>query len=250
MADRGTDGTIRSQWYSARLQRSAWRQCTSSPQMEQSGHDNVWKGQANHAHGWRQSVAHIRRASMANGMYTVYSSSIYFRRAEDISIEFVPNYIEANANKAGQETAMFNLRGAMGQPIGVWNIEEWQRIDNEAQATIWLDHSISAWSQSETQWHLNEFSAITMCNTHSMSRTFRNWCEQNNLMAVLNKYLEADGTIKQQYVMANNGVEHNHNQAMALHRWQRDNHMVLTINRWQFASTVRAMEQSCSGQAQ
>eukprot|EP00971_Amphidinium_carterae_P352634 6492683-Amphidinium_carterae.4 len=61
-----------------------------------------------------------------------------------------------------------------------------------------------------------------------MSRTFCKWCEQNNLMAVLNKYLEADGTIKQQYVMADNGVEHNHNQAMALHRWHRDNHMVLT----------------------
>eukprot|EP00971_Amphidinium_carterae_P348490 6490519-Amphidinium_carterae.2 len=74
---------------------------------------------------WRQSVAHIRRASMANG---IYSSSIYFGQAEDISIEFVPNHNEANANNAGQETAMFKiqfiLRGAMGTPIGVWNIEE------------------------------------------------------------------------------------------------------------------------------
>eukprot|EP00971_Amphidinium_carterae_P352633 6492683-Amphidinium_carterae.3 len=97
---------------------------------------------------WRQSVAHIRRASMSNGMCI---SSIYFRGAEDISIEFVPNHMEANANKSiGQETAMYNLRGAMGQPIGVWNIDEWQRIDNEAQATVWLDHSISAWSQSDT----------------------------------------------------------------------------------------------------
>eukprot|EP00971_Amphidinium_carterae_P068726 1360838-Amphidinium_carterae.3 len=61
-----------------------------------------------------------------------------------------------------------------------------------------------------------------------MCRTLRNWCEQNNLMTVLNKYLVADGTSKQQYVMADNGVEHNHNQAMALHRWHRDNHMVLT----------------------
>eukprot|EP00971_Amphidinium_carterae_P317928 6320096-Amphidinium_carterae.2 len=55
-----------------------------------------------------------------------------------------------------------------------------------------------------------------MLNTHSMSRTFRNWCEQSNLMAIPNKYLEADGTIKQQYVTADNGVEHNHNQATAL----------------------------------
>eukprot|EP00971_Amphidinium_carterae_P348666 6490619-Amphidinium_carterae.1 len=107
---------------------------------------------------------------MAKGMDVQF---VNIRPAEDISIEFVPNHIEANANKTtGQETAMLNLKGAMGQPIGVWNIDEWQRIDNKAQATIWLDHSISAWSQSDTRWRLNEFSAITMLNTHSMSRTF------------------------------------------------------------------------------
>eukprot|EP00971_Amphidinium_carterae_P174628 3461696-Amphidinium_carterae.1 len=99
---------------------------------------------------------------------------------------------------------------------------------------VWLDHSISAWSQSDTQWHLNEFSAITMLNTHSTSRTFRcdefpQWVRtEQYLMTVRSKYLEADSTIKQQYVMATNGVEHNHNQAMALHHWHRDNHMVLT----------------------
>eukprot|EP00971_Amphidinium_carterae_P044658 878508-Amphidinium_carterae.2 len=54
-----------------------------------------------------------------------------------------------------------------------------------------------------------------------MSQTFRNWCEQNNLTTVLNKYLKADGTVKQQYVMADN-------QATALHNWHRDNRIVLT----------------------
>eukprot|EP00971_Amphidinium_carterae_P348937 6490753-Amphidinium_carterae.1 len=34
--------------------------------------------------------------------------------------------------------------------------------------------------------------------------------------------------IKQLYVTADNGAEHSHNQAMALHRWHRNNHMVLT----------------------
>eukprot|EP00971_Amphidinium_carterae_P350522 6491596-Amphidinium_carterae.3 len=118
---------------------------------------------------WRQSVAHIRRASMANGMY---SSSIYFRRAEDISIEFVPNHLEAHN---GNTVAMFDLKNRMGQPIGliigVWNIDEWQRIDNEGAATMWLDHSTSAWSQSDTQWYLNELSAITMLNTHRLCDT-------------------------------------------------------------------------------
>eukprot|EP00971_Amphidinium_carterae_P138826 2750991-Amphidinium_carterae.1 len=112
---------------------------------------------------WRQSVAHIRRASMANGMY---SSSIYFRRADR------------------------NVRSQ----------EHNGTADNEGAATMWSDQSITAWSQSDTQWHLNEFSAITMLNTHSMSSAFRNWCEQNNLMPRLSKYLEADvKTIKQQY---------------------------------------------------
>eukprot|EP00971_Amphidinium_carterae_P199637 3962485-Amphidinium_carterae.2 len=50
---------------------------------------------------------------------------------------------------------------------------------------------------TDTQWHLNEFSAITMLNTRSMSNAFHNWCDQNNLTAVLNRYLEVDGTIKQ-----------------------------------------------------
>eukprot|EP00971_Amphidinium_carterae_P042602 837685-Amphidinium_carterae.2 len=67
-----------------------------------------------------------------------------------------------------------------------------------------------------------------MLNTPSMSNTFRNWCDQNNLTAVLNKYLEVDGTIKQQYVIADNGVEHDHKQAMGLRIWHRDTQMILT----------------------
>eukprot|EP00971_Amphidinium_carterae_P142401 2820677-Amphidinium_carterae.3 len=57
----------------------------------------------------------------------------------------------------------------MGQPLGVWNVEDWQRIDN---AALWLDHSISAWSMMDTQWHLNEFTAITMLNTCSGPLSF------------------------------------------------------------------------------
>eukprot|EP00971_Amphidinium_carterae_P199638 3962485-Amphidinium_carterae.3 len=39
-----------------------------------------------------------------------------------------------------QEAATFTLRGTMGPPLGVWNIEHWQQIDNDAPATLWLDH--------------------------------------------------------------------------------------------------------------
>eukprot|EP00971_Amphidinium_carterae_P062763 1242375-Amphidinium_carterae.1 len=152
---------------------------------------------------WRQSVAYIRRASMANGMY---NSSIYFRRAEDFSIEFVPNHLEAHSGNTGQEAAMFNLEGAMGKPIGVWNID----------------------------------------------RVVTAWCEQNNLLTILNKYVEVDGkTIKQQSVTTDNSVEHDHNQAMALHRWHRDNAMVLTNQLIAIrVNNAGNMAQTCNGQAQ
>eukprot|EP00971_Amphidinium_carterae_P174486 3458920-Amphidinium_carterae.1 len=56
-----------------------------------------------------------------------------------------------------------NLRALMGNPIRVWTIDDWHRIDNNASTRLWLDHSISTWSVTDTQWHMNEYSAIT-CN--------------------------------------------------------------------------------------
>eukprot|EP00971_Amphidinium_carterae_P251251 4987637-Amphidinium_carterae.2 len=78
---------------------------------------------------WKQSIAHTRHASMANG---VYSASIYYRRAGDMSIEFVPEH-------NGQEAVNFNLLGCMGPPMRIWNIDDWQRIDTSARSTLWLD---------------------------------------------------------------------------------------------------------------
>eukprot|EP00971_Amphidinium_carterae_P136038 2695635-Amphidinium_carterae.1 len=92
---------------------------------------------------------------------------------------------------------------------------------------LWLDHSISSWATTATQWHLNEYTAITMLNTRSMSQAFRNWCENNWLNVVLNKYLEADGSIKPQYATTDNGVEHDHKVAMPLRKWHNDNFLVL-----------------------
>eukprot|EP00971_Amphidinium_carterae_P057594 1139093-Amphidinium_carterae.1 len=68
-------------------------------------------------------------------------------------------------------------------------MDDWHRIDNQTQSMLWLDHSISAWATAATQWHLNEYIAIAMLNTRSMSHTFRNWCENNGLNVFLNKYL-------------------------------------------------------------
>eukprot|EP00971_Amphidinium_carterae_P091864 1818539-Amphidinium_carterae.2 len=161
---------------------------------------------------WTKSIYHIRRNSDHIG--ATYSS-IYHRRAEDVSIEFVPMY-------NGQEPVNMQLRQFMGSPLGVWTLDDWHRIDNQTQTMLWLDHSISAWATTATQCNLNEYTAMTMLNTRSMSQAFRNWCENNGLNLVLNKYLEADGTIKPQYVTTDNGVEHDRKMAMSLHKWHKD----------------------------
>eukprot|EP00971_Amphidinium_carterae_P108388 2146150-Amphidinium_carterae.1 len=123
-----------------------------------SGYKNVLHGyRAHHHHRFHNNTTeqtnlpdglatirctHPTTSSVENGLY---SSSICFRRGEKISIEFVPNHLEAQPdNPQEQEAAMFEIKNTMGHPIGVWNIDEWQRIDNEGAATIWLDHSISA----------------------------------------------------------------------------------------------------------
>eukprot|EP00971_Amphidinium_carterae_P149547 2965246-Amphidinium_carterae.1 len=64
-----------------------------------------------------------------------------------------------------------------------------------------------------------------MLNTQT---DIRNWCENSGPNVVLNKYLDADGKIKPQYVTADNGIEHDHKIAMCLHKWHRDNDLTLT----------------------
>eukprot|EP00971_Amphidinium_carterae_P125790 2491873-Amphidinium_carterae.1 len=66
-------------------------------------------------------------------------------------------------------------------------MDDWHRIDNSASTILWLDHSISAWSITETQWHLNEYSAITL------------------------QYLDNEGNVRPHYVTGDNGIEHDHN---------------------------------------
>eukprot|EP00971_Amphidinium_carterae_P063829 1263571-Amphidinium_carterae.1 len=52
-------------------------------------------------------------------------SSIYFRRAEDVSIEFNPIF-------TGQDPMNLNLQALLGKPTGVWTMDDWHRIDNNA----------------------------------------------------------------------------------------------------------------------
>eukprot|EP00971_Amphidinium_carterae_P217599 4319479-Amphidinium_carterae.2 len=54
-------------------------------------------------------------------------------------------------------------------------------------------------------------------------------------------------TIKPQYVMADNGVERDHKQAMALHRWHRDSHMVLNDQQMTMRINNAGNGESCSG---
>eukprot|EP00971_Amphidinium_carterae_P265142 5259249-Amphidinium_carterae.2 len=69
----------------------------------------------------RLETIHRSHPTCCNGN-GVYSASIYYRKAEDISIKFVPEH-------NGQEAIDFKAVGCMGPPIGVWNIDDWQRID-------------------------------------------------------------------------------------------------------------------------
>eukprot|EP00971_Amphidinium_carterae_P251020 4982867-Amphidinium_carterae.1 len=89
-------------------------------------------------------------------------------------------------------------------------MEDWHRIDTQCQHIRWLDHSISAWCTTDTQWHLNEYTAITLLNTQSLRRSFRGFCANNNLSTLLNKFMDTDGSLKPQYVTGDNGVEHDH----------------------------------------
>eukprot|EP00971_Amphidinium_carterae_P255258 5067359-Amphidinium_carterae.2 len=54
-----------------------------------------------------------------------------------------------------------------------------------------------------------------------MLRTFRGFCENNGLSTMLYNYMENHGTMKPQYVTGDNGIKHDHRQAMALHKWNR-----------------------------
>eukprot|EP00971_Amphidinium_carterae_P002192 43484-Amphidinium_carterae.1 len=58
-------------------------------------------------------------------------SSIYFRRAEDVSIvnEFNPVF-------NGQDPMNLNFQELLGRPIGVWTMDDWHRIDNIVDNTV------------------------------------------------------------------------------------------------------------------
>eukprot|EP00971_Amphidinium_carterae_P229236 4547791-Amphidinium_carterae.1 len=136
-----------------------------------------------------------------------------------MSIEFNPMF-------DGREPMSITLTQLLGEPIATWCIYDWR---NHSSNNLWFDHSIGAWMTTPTHWHLNAYSASTMWNTRSMSTAFKQWCENSVLSAIINKYLEADGiTIKPQYRTVDNGIEHDHNIVMSLHKWHNENEMVLT----------------------
>eukprot|EP00971_Amphidinium_carterae_P226010 4482651-Amphidinium_carterae.3 len=169
---------------------------------------------------WKTSVHNILTTSRRQGNP---HSAIHFRRPEDISIEFNPVY-------NGQDPLPLNLNNMMGQTIGVWNMEHWHRIDTQSSTILWLDHGISAWCATETQWHLNE-----------------GFCENNNLSTLLNKYMETDGTLTPQYVTGDTGVEHDHKIAMAPHKWNKGPVQSTMVRQSLCAlAHLRTMPQTCS----
>eukprot|EP00971_Amphidinium_carterae_P048667 959371-Amphidinium_carterae.1 len=83
---------------------------------------------------WETSINNILANSHAKANA---HAGIYFRRAEDVSIEFNPVF-------NGQDPMNFNMQALLGKPIGVWTMDDWHRIDNNASTILRLDHSISA----------------------------------------------------------------------------------------------------------
>eukprot|EP00971_Amphidinium_carterae_P213797 4242861-Amphidinium_carterae.1 len=66
---------------------------------------------------------------------------------------------------------------------------------------------------------MNEYSAITMLNTPSLRRSFRQLCDFNGLSTMLTKYIDNEGNMRPQFVHQDTGIEHDHKRAMALHKW-------------------------------
>eukprot|EP00971_Amphidinium_carterae_P319296 6346228-Amphidinium_carterae.1 len=71
---------------------------------------------------WKTSINNILANSHARANA---HSSVYFRRAEDVSIEFNPVF-------NGQDPMNLNFRELLGRPIEVWTMDDWHRIDNNA----------------------------------------------------------------------------------------------------------------------
>eukprot|EP00971_Amphidinium_carterae_P135952 2693917-Amphidinium_carterae.1 len=94
-----------------------------------------------------------------------------------------------------------------------------------------------------TQWHVNAYTAITMLNTKSMTVAFKQWCDSNGLTAILRRFLDQDGdTLKPQYVTTDNGLEHDHNAIMSLHKWHIEDNDVVMNNRAVRLTTDNGMQ--------
>eukprot|EP00971_Amphidinium_carterae_P011811 232725-Amphidinium_carterae.1 len=48
-------------------------------------------------------------------------------------------------------------------------MDDWHRIDNQIQSMLWLDHSISAWATTATQWHSRIGEYVTVDNGVEMT---------------------------------------------------------------------------------
>eukprot|EP00971_Amphidinium_carterae_P349491 6491042-Amphidinium_carterae.2 len=106
----------------------------------------------------------------------------------------------------------------------------WSRPDNQGNDTSWLDHSVSTWMTTPTQW-MNVLSVVTMLNTRSLAVSFRQSCDNNGHTDTLAKF-EADmKTIKPQYETTDNDLETDHKAAMSLRKWHDEEGSLVTNSR-------------------
>eukprot|EP00971_Amphidinium_carterae_P256961 5101422-Amphidinium_carterae.2 len=86
---------------------------------------------------WKRSIYHILSSDHNGSAY----SSIYYRRAEDVSIEF-------HSVCNGHEPVDMCLTQFMGKPLGVWTMDDWHRIDNQTQSMLLVDNAYTMASMS------------------------------------------------------------------------------------------------------
>eukprot|EP00971_Amphidinium_carterae_P293151 5820365-Amphidinium_carterae.1 len=86
-------------------------------------------------------------------------------------------------------------------------------------------------------WLTGQRPTMAMCHHNAQHKNltvaFRQWCEDNHygLTTMLTKFLNNEGkNLKQQYISADNGLKHDYNTAMALHKLHSEDNDVTIFN--------------------
>eukprot|EP00971_Amphidinium_carterae_P349462 6491028-Amphidinium_carterae.2 len=149
---------------------------------------------------------------MRNGILSHTSPTLYFRIAEDVSIELLPD--TDAMSEVGINT--IDLHGILGHTTLCREIPSQEPLSSENMEHLVLDHSIAMYNEGALNWHVNYYSWMAVSGTASMSGACMRWLKKNNL--ILNEivgelYLES-GEARCEYI--DTGVERNASWSMFL----------------------------------